>query len=233
MTLAQGIERVLNRTGLSDTADEFKDRARDYINMMLAEVSPEVDWWWLNRETTFATVASTRVYQPVSGGVTSWYSFYDVTNSRDLIIVGPDEYDLSDIDRSDEGTVEKIFVGGADATTGYPTVELWRTPNAVATIRLRYRAETTDWTSANDASNFITLGIPKVMESVLIYGAASLYMEENGDDTGAQREGGNLARALEAAKKQNKAMQGNRRYLPIPADQYNDSLITLGTDTVS
>ena len=105
MTLSEGITRVLNRVGLSDTTAEYQNRARDYINQIVAETVPLLDWWFLNAETTFNTVASTRTYQPVSGNVTAWYSFMDTTNNRLIEIVGPDEYDLSDIDRSDEGTV--------------------------------------------------------------------------------------------------------------------------------
>jgi len=233
MTLSEGITRVLNRVGLSDTTSEFKDRARDYMNQMLAETVPLVDWWWLDRTTTFNTVASTRTYTPVATNVTAWYSFFNETDQRPIVIVGPDEYDLSDIDRSEEGTVDKVFLGGQDTTTGYYTLELWRTPSSVVTIRIRYKADVAEWTSSNDSSEFFALGIPRIMESVLVYGAAALYMEENGDDSGAGREGGNLARALDAAKKQNVAQQGNRRYIPLPADQVRDGLISVGTDTVT
>ena len=219
--------------GLSDSTEEFKGRARDYINQMLAEIMPLVPWWWLDKESTFTTVADTRTYQPVSGNITGWYSFYDETNSRKLTIVGPAEYELSDIDRSESGTVEKVFIGGTDATTGYPTIELWRTPSSDDTIRMRYKQDIDEWTSSNDASDFLTLGIPRIMESVLIYGAASLYMEQEGDDSGAGREGGNLSRALDAAKLQNLAMQGDRTYKAIPADQSYDGLFRIGTDTVS
>jgi hypothetical protein len=232
MTLAEGITRVLNRVGLSDTTTEFKDRARDYINQILAETVPSPSWWWLDRTTTFATVASTRVYSPVSGNVTSWYSFVDETNNRPLTIVGPDEYDLSDVDRSQTGSVDRVFIGGQDATTGHPTVELWRTPDSVETIRVRYKADIDEWTSSDDLTDFLALRIPRIMESVLIYGASSLYMEENGDDSGGAREAGNFQRALQQAKKQNVEMQGNRKYIPLPADQIEDGLITIGTDIV-
>jgi len=233
MTLAQGIERVLDRVGLSDTTEEFKDRARDYINQILAEVAPLVKWWWLNRTTTFNTVASTRAYQPVSGAVTEWYSFVNETQDRRLDIIGPDEFDALDPDLSRTGTVYDVFIAGQDTTTGYPVVELYYTPNAVETIRVRYCADIDEWTSANDTADMMALGVPRIMESVLIYGAASLLLEENGDDGGAAREGGNFSRALDAAKIQNVRMQGNRRWTAIPAGDINRGLITLGTDTVS
>lgn len=214
MTLSEGITLVLKRVGLSSTADEFRDQAREYINLIMAEHAPLVPWWFLNRTTTFDTVADTRVYSPVSGNVTEWYSFTNETDDRLLEIIGPDEYDWLDPNRSEKGSVYTVYIGGVDATTGYPTVELYRIPSGVETIRVRYQLELGGWTSSNDASEFSVLGVPRIVESILIYGAASLYMEENGDDSGAAREAGNLTRVIEAAKKQNIRMQGNRRYLP-------------------
>tara|TARA_R110000751_G_C13742845_1_gene477599 strand:+ start:734 stop:1435 length:702 start_codon:yes stop_codon:yes gene_type:complete len=232
MTLAQALKRILNRVGLADSTEEFKDRARDYVNQIMAETQPDPDWWFLNTETTFATVASTRVYQPVSGNVTAWHSFYDQTNNRSLSIVGPEEYDLTDIDRSDEGTVSRVFVGGADATTGYPTVALSLIPSSVVTIRCRYLQEIGEWSSSDDSSSLTTLGIPRIFESIIIYGASSLYMEENGDDSGAGREGSNFQRVLQTARKQNVTMQGNRRFIPPPSGGGRTGLITVGTDIV-
>lgn len=225
MTLAEGITRVLKRMGLSSSNTDYKDMARTYLNMIQAEIAPLVPWWWLHKETTFATVASTRTYTPISGNVAHWQSFWNETHNHPVEIVGQDEYNFSDVDRSDSGTVHKVYVGGTDATTGYPTLELWRIPDSAQTIRVSYRKDIDEWTSSNDSTDFLTLGIPRVIESVLIYGAASLGMEENGDDSGAARESGNFHRALDAAKRQNVAMQGNRRYVPSPPE--TNALITV------
>lgn len=229
MTLSEAITRVLRRANLSSNNATYQDKARDYINRILSEVCPDVPWWWLDRTTTFDTTASTRTYQPVSGNVTAWWSFVDETNSRPLEIVGSDEYDASDWDQSDTGTVEKVFIAGLDTTTGYPVVELWRTPDTTGdTIRVRYRADIDEWTSSNDSTDLLTLGIPRIIESVLVSGATAYYLEENGDDSGAAREGKNFDRVLQIAKRQNIQMQGNRRYPPaVPPD--TDLWIPIGT----
>ena len=112
MTLSQAITTVLKRVGLSTAAGELQDQARLYLGMVVAEVSPLADWWWLDRTTTFSTVASTRTYTPISGNVAAWFSFVDQSNNRTLAIVGPDEYDALDLDRDDAGTVESVFIGG-------------------------------------------------------------------------------------------------------------------------
>ena len=210
MKLGECITRVLERVGLTATSTEFQNQARHYINMMLAETVPLVQWWWLDRSTTFATVASTATYSPVSGNVTSWWSFTDETNNRTLGIIGPTQYDSWDPDQDTTGDPRSVFIAGQDATTGYPTVSLYPIPDGAYTIRVRYRADIDEWTSTNDNTDFLTLGIPRIMESVLLYGACSLYLERQGDDSGASREAGNLDRALKAARKQNLAMWGDR-----------------------
>lgn len=233
MTLSQAITTVLKRVGLSTAAGELQDQARLYLGMTVAEVSPLSNWWWLDRTATFATVASTRVYTPISGNVAAWYSFVDQTNSRTLDIVGPDEYDALDLDRDDSGTVKAVFLGGLDTSTGYPTVELWRTPSAVATIRVRYRQDISAWSSDNDSSELLALGIPRIMENVLIYGASALYMDEEGDEGSAAKEDARYNQALSLALRQNSRQQGNRRYPPLRNRAGDGLSLRIGTDTVT
>lgn len=232
MTLAQAITRVLSRCGLSTTSTTYKDRAREYINQILAEIAVDVPWWWLDRTTTFDTVSGTRTYQPVSGNVTAWHSFVDTTDERALVIVGPDEYDMADLDRDETGNVDLVFIGGIDTSTGYPTVELYRIPDSTNTIRVRYRADIDEWTSASDDLDLLSLGVPRIIESVLISGATAYYLEELGDDSGSGRESGNFDRTLSLAKKQNLAMQGNRRFAPDDGFETNDLMINVGSDVV-
>jgi len=230
--LSAAITRTLRRAGLPTTETNEKDRARQNLSLIVAQVLPLVPWWWLDRTTTFSTVASTRTYQPVSSNVSAWWSFVDETNEEPLQIVGPDKYDLLDLDRTETGTVEAVFIEGMDASTGYPVIGLWRTPSAVATIRVRYRIDIVEFTSTNDTSELWVLGLPRIMENVILHGAAALLLEEEGDETQADREWGHHHRALDGAKRQNLLMQGNRKFLP--SQHSNESLtIKIGTDTVS
>lgn len=226
MTLTQLITRVLSRTGLSISASDHQDRARDYINQMLAEITPMVPWWWLSRNTTFATVASTRTYRPVSGNVTAWFSFVDETSNRTLEIIGNDAYNSVDPDRSESGSPRAVLITGLDlSNSGFPSVDIFPLPDSVKTIRVQYRADIDEFTSSDDPSDLLALGVPRIVESILEYGAVALYLEENGDDSGASREGGNLSRVLEVALKQNLLMQGNRRALPMDTSRGPDALI--------
>ena len=215
MTLGESIDKVLNRAGLAESSTKYTDDARTYLSMFATELIHLVPWWFLDRTTTFDTVDGTRTYQPVSGPVTTFYSFTDQTNARPLTALTPDEYDLTDPDRDDSGTVEAVSIEGVDATTGYPVVGLWRTPDDAYTIRVRYRIDIAEWASTDDASEMTTLGIPPIIRNALIYGATSLFLEELGDDSSSQRETVNMKRAIVAAQKRNLDMiRGNRRNLP-------------------
>lgn len=225
MTLAQAITRVLKRVGMSSSTSEFQDVARTYINLMMAETVSDIPWWWLDITTTFATVDGTRTYNPISGQVTAWWSFVDETNNYPLDIIDADSYDSFDPDRSESGDARDIYISGVDATTGYPAIDVFPLPDSADTIRVRYRKDVDEWTSSNDASDFLTLGIPRIIESVLVYGATSLYLEELGDDSGAGREAGNLDRVMRIARKQNIQMQGNKRFPPITQGGQVNALI--------
>jgi hypothetical protein len=281
MTLAEGIELVLDRVGLEATNTTFKNRARRYININAVEIANLLKWWWLNRTVTFRTTktftitgasgvftvgetitggtssstavvdshdttngllfvynesadftasetitgssssttatyqsaVNTRVYTPVDGHVGAWWSFMNVTDEWPIEIIGPDEYDLWDEDRSLSGNVYKVLVGGTDSTTGYPEVEFYYTPSTTGQeIRARYQMAISTWSASNDGDTFLKLGIPQIGESALVYGATKLLLQEKGDEQGAQREANELVRAVTLMKKQNLLQQGNRRY---------------------
>ena len=183
---------------------------------------------------TYASAAETRVYSPISGQVSSWWSFYDETNEWPIEIIGRDKFDLLQRDQSDTGNVEAAFIAGLDADTGYPEIELWRTPGTTnETIRVRYRIDISEWTSSNDASDMSVLGVPRSVENVLVFGGAALFLEDEGDEGSAAVERGRHGKAVKAARAQGRQMQGNRRYLP-RRKRYDDELIIrIGTDQVS
>lgn len=184
---------------------------------------------------TYASTAETRVYTPVSGPVTNWWSFHDVTNEYPLEIVGPDLYDLADIDRSETGKVVAVYIAGLDADTGYPVIELYRTPGTTnETIRVRYRMDIAEWGSGDDGTTLMALGISRIFESVILYGAEALYLEQERHYSAARLAWANKARALLAAIENNRRNQGSRRY---PARESGgrgaDLTINVGTDLAS
>ena len=296
MLLSEGIDLTLSRVGLDQANTDFKNRARQYLNITAVEIASYLKWWWLNKTTTFRTTktftvagvsgtftvgetitgfpsgktavvdsydatnlllyvysesgdftadesisggsssatatykssANTRVYTPIDGYVGAFWSFMDETNEQPISIVGPDKYDLLDEDRSLTGNVYKALIGGVDETTGYPVVALYYTPDTTnVIIRVRYQVAISTWAEANDSDSFMKLGIPQTGESALVYGATKLFLQEKGDEQGAQREANELERAIVLMKRQNLLQQGNRRYL----SSDDDTDFTVRTDT--
>lgn len=214
MTPDSAITLILDQVGLSTSTTSYRNLARDFMNLVLTDVVPTTDWWWLNATTTFNTVADTRTYQPVSAQVAEWYSFMDETNNWPLEIVGPDQFDQVDVDRDDSGVPEYVLMNGLDATTGYPIVELWRKPDAAYTIRVRYQKDIAELTSGDDSTDMSVLGLPRIIQNVLIHGATALYMADQGNDDAARYEERRNA-SLQQALTQNRRMRGNVRYEPI------------------
>ena len=232
MLLSEAITLVLNRAGLDPDTTDYKDRARQYLSLALAEVSPMADWWWLDRTTTFTTTSGTRDYTPITTNVSAFHSFVDVTNNRVLNIIGTAMYDEMDPDQDDSGTVEAVYIGGIDPTANELLISLWRTPSDSSTsIRIRYRADINEFTSSDDGSDFLQLGVPRIIENLITHHATSLYLEEEGDVIQADRESQRQGRVLGAALQQNGNQQGNRRYPPI-RNHGDDLVIRYGTDAV-
>jgi len=93
----------------------------------------------------------------------------------------------------------------------------------------------TAWTSANDSTTMQVLGIPRVFENVLTFGAAQLYLEEKRHYAMATTEEKHGAKALLAAETWNRRMQGRRRYPPKTYSERGDDevIFRVGTDTVT
>ena len=235
LLLSKGITLVLRRTGLSISNGDLQDRARDYLGLSLSElVNDGTQWKFLDITDTFTTVSGTRDYTPIATNVASWVNFVDQSNGRPLDIIGSNEYDSIDPELDDSGTIEKVYVGGIDGTAQENEISLWRTPsNSSTVIRYRYLQDIQAWSSANDASTFLQLGVPRIVEKAILHGAASMYLEETGDLEMADRESQRYARAYAAARAYNGAQQGNRQYLPIRNRGGEEYTINISTDQVS
>jgi len=207
--------RVSGKTAVVDSFDATNSLLYVYSESGTFTAEEVIDGGSSSALGQYESSANTRVYTPVDGYVSAWWSFMDETNENPIGIVGPDEYDLLDEDFSVTGNVYKAFISGVDATTGYPKVALYYTPSDTNTIiRVRYQIGISSWLEAQDGNTFLKLGIPQIGESALVYGATKLFLQEKGDESGAQREAAELARAVSLMQKQNLMQQGNRRYGP-------------------
>jgi len=117
MTLTTAIKITANRVGLLETNSSFKDRSRDYLNIIAKRIGTRAKWNWLHKTTTFNTTADTQTYQLATDVLTP-HSFTDQSNNQPLGIVGWDVLDLADPDRGETGDVDVVTIEGVDATTG-------------------------------------------------------------------------------------------------------------------
>ena len=213
--------RLSSKTAIVDSYDATNSLLYVYSESGDFTAEEMIDGGTSSASAQYDSTANPRVYTPVDGYVAAWGSCMDETNEQPISIVGPDEYDLLDEDFSITGNVYKAFVSGVDATTGYPKVALYYTPSTTNTIiRVRYQISISSWLEAQDGDSFLKLGIPQIGESALVYGATKLFLQEKGDESGAQREAAELARAVSLMQKQNLMQQGNRRYSPDQEDNY-------------
>jgi len=118
MTLGEAITMVLNRVGLDTTNTDFKDEARNYINLTAVEVSALVDWWWLDRTTTFVTTNTLTV----TGGSGTFVSGETITGGTSSKTATVDGYSASPKEiyvysPSGSFTASETLTGGTSGAT--------------------------------------------------------------------------------------------------------------------
>jgi len=211
MTLTTAIKITANRVGLLETNVSFKDRSRDYLNIIAKRIGTRAKWNWLHKATTFNTTADTQTYQLATDVLTP-HSFTDQSNNQPLGIVGWDVLDLADPDRGETGDVDVVTIEGVDATTGRIVVRLYPIPSTSDdVIRYRYLAYIPDWTSSDDSTE-LDRWIPEWLQPALIFGATELYKQEKGDYEGALTDRAEYETGIKSALDINLNVQGNREW---------------------
>lgn len=171
---------------------------------------------------TFASREFTQVYY-LAADVLAPINFYNQTNGEVLTFQGYNRFDKLDPERDETGDVSDITVDGIDVTAGHPGQIAIRFHPAHSTtnetIRYRYLAYIPDWTESNDSTE-LDRWIPEQLQSALVFGAAELYMQEKGDDEGANINRALYAEMLEAGKEQNLRIWGTRKWRRRPATEW-------------
>ena len=184
MTLTKVMELALARAGLNTSAAVFLNRARDYFNMGIKEVSAMKQWRWLLKEGTLTTTSGTATYN-LAADVMKPLSFRNVTDDFEMRIV--DVLQLNRIDPDDDlsSGPENVAVVEWDTTNSPWKVRLWPTPDTNSeSIKYQYYAYIDDFTSSNDGTELDTLRIPNWLQTSMVYYVAAHYMSEKGDYEG-------------------------------------------------
>ena len=133
MTNVNAIKLALRRTGLSQTSSTYLDNGRDYLNMVVKEISQRATWEWLFKSSTITTVATQKVYS-LASDVLEPLSFRNNSQDYSLIMAGPEDIDRGDPDHSD-------FTSSNDTDNLEVYIPLWVQPAVVAGIAEYYLQE--------------------------------------------------------------------------------------------
>jgi len=173
---------ALRRAGYNNPGVTEFSVARSYLNITKTEVETAAKWRFLYLTTTITTVASQAGYD-LAADVLVPFQFWDTSNSRVLEVRNPE--DISDLDPDEDQTGDATIVSitGRDTSTGYWEVRLHPIPSSAGdTIKYRYRAFITDFTSAMDATDMAPK-YPAWFQNALLWGTCALMKEEKENKT--------------------------------------------------
>ena len=210
MTNLSAIKLALRRVGLSQNSSTFVTNGREYLNMVVKEISQRATWEWLFKNSTITTVAEQKAYS-LASDVLEPLSFRNSSQDYSMIMAGPEEIDRRDPDQSETGDPRIVVVSGINSSTGYWEVELFPTPSAAdKTIKYRYYSFVPDVAESNDSDN-LEKYIPLWVQPAVVSGIAEYYLQEKGALEDAELERRRKEETIGYALRRNGV--GDRRYM--------------------
>lgn len=169
------VRRRLRDTGIDDDIKEE-------INIVYQEVLSQERWWFIQRNTTFVTVASQADYTLNSstladnGTISMLLFLWQTTSPAPMDRINFKEWHRSEPNPTSEATPRQWAFLGA-TTSGDPQIRLRSIPNAVIIINVLYDAEVSDMSNDSDVPI-----IPKRFRSILVTGACrNIWLAKNDD----------------------------------------------------
>ena len=157
----------------------------------------------------YVSIAITQTYR-LDSSVIVPHSFVDETNDQVISATGQDRIDAFDPNRTYTADSDAWTHEGIDSITGAVTIRLHPIHDTPGdTIRYRYLARITDWTSGDDATD-MARWFPEELQPALWFGASRLYLQEKGDEEAAATNRIEHDRVVSAAKEVNRTIWGNR-----------------------
>lgn len=202
-TLTSILTRAVGRMGLPSTNVNVLSAARDYFNLVSAEISTETKWKWLIKSGSISLLTSTRTYDLPSDFVSMLSKVRDeeedaewgFRNLEDQFSIDPDE------DESIDPPSATVLIG-LNVSTGYWQAYFSETPATTGTAEFWYYAEVPEFTSSHD-SNSLNLYIPRYMQTAWVHGIPAMYFA----DKGANRQAALERSQMEAVIRRGKTIQ--------------------------
>ena len=173
---------ALRRAGYNNPGVTDFNIARSYLNLVKTEVETAAKWRFLYLIGTLTTVASQAPYD-LAADVLEPLDFWDTSNNRQLDTRNPEDITGFDPDEDNTGDASYVAITGRDTSTGYLEVRVHPTPSSAGdTIKYRYRAFITDFTSSMDATDMVAK-YPAWLQNALLWGTAAMIKEEKENST--------------------------------------------------
>ena len=124
MTLTTAIKITANRVGLLETNSSFKDRSRDYLNIIAKRIGTRAKWNWLHKTATFNATQSMTV-SSISG----------TFEAGDTLTEGEEGEATATMDTSYDATnAPTTFLMTGESSTAFTATNTVTTSGASATV---------------------------------------------------------------------------------------------------
>ena len=188
MTPEKIIDIALRRAGLTSSSSDFKDNAREYLNLASKDITGRVRWSWMFQDASITTSSGTRSYS-LASDVLEPLSFRDETEDKFLRISSVLDTDMLDPDEDESGEAQLVVLKNLNSSTGYWDVDIYPTPDSTNTISYRYYRFIEDLASGgSDDDTDLAPKFPAWVQPALIHGVAGLYLSELGSIDSANME---------------------------------------------
>ena len=188
MTPEKIIDIALRRAGLTSSSSDFKDNAREYLNLASKDITGRVQWSWMFQDASITTSSGTRSYS-LASDVLEPLSFRDETEDKFLRISSVLDTDMLDPDEDESGEAQLVVLKNLNSSTGYWDVDIYPTPDSTNTISYRYYRFIPDLDAdGGDDDTDLAPKFPAWVQPALIYGVAGLYLSELGSVDSANME---------------------------------------------
>jgi hypothetical protein len=177
-TLLELLTGAVARMSLPISNATVKTAARDYFNLVSAEVFAETKWKWLIKSGSISLLTSTRTYDLPADFVTMLSNMRDEAEDREWGY--RDLQDQFSIDPNESESIDPpsaTVLIGLNVSTGRWQAYFAETPASTGTAEFWYYAEVPVFTSANDSTS-MNLYIPRYMQTAWIHGIASMYFSD-------------------------------------------------------
>jgi len=177
--------------------------ARDYFNLVSAEVYAETKWNWLVKSGSISLLTSTRTYDLPSDFVTMLSNVRDEAEDAEWGFRRLDEQ--FSIDPDEDETLDPpsaTVLIGLNVATGAWQAYFSETPATTGTAEFWYYAEIPEFTSSDDSTD-MDLYIPRYMQTAWVHGVPAMYF----GDKGANRQAALEKTQMDAVIKRGKNIQ--------------------------